>query len=256
MKRAFGMRSAGAFGAAAMAFGLASTASAQVADWTQGWTGQATLYAWLPAITGAQQAPDGEPLVNLDNADVLEAIDMAFMGAAEARRGKVGFLFDAVYADLSQKGTWVQGRLDTKVGTKLGVYSAAAFYRVHEADRTFVDVYAGARYFDTQTTFELNTVRADHSRDVDISWTDGIVGLRGGMPLSERWSLSGRADVGGFNAASDLSWQIYGGANYAFSDHWTGTIGYRYMSIEYAATDDAKLDIDVQGPLFGITYVF
>jgi opacity protein-like surface antigen len=256
MNRACRATTGAAIGAAALALGLAGTASAQVVDWTVGWTGQATLYAWIPSITGAQQAPDGEPLVNLDNADVLSAIDMALMGAAEARRGKFGFLFDAVYADLSQKGTWVQGRLDTKVETKLGFYTAAAFYRVHEADRTFVDLYGGVRYFDTKTTFEANTVRNDRSRTADISWTDGIVGIRGGIPLSEKWSLSGFADVGGFDAGSDLSWEFYGGANYAFAEHWAATIGYRYMSIEYEASDRATLDIDVQGPLIGITYNF
>ena len=54
---------------------------------------------------------------------------------------------------------------------------------------------------------------------------------------------------------SDLSWEVYGGANYAFADPWAGTIGYRYMSILYEA-DKATLDIDVQGPVLGITYKF
>ncbi len=247
---------AAACGTVALSFGLAGAASAQVVDWTQGWSGQATLYAWIPSITGAQQAPDGEPLVNLDNADVLDAIDMAFMGAAEVRKGKFGFLFDAVYADLSQKGTWVQGRLDTKVETKLGFYTAAAFYRAHESERGFVDVYGGVRYFDTSTTFEANTVQNNRSLTADISWTNGIVGIRGGIPLSEKWSLSGFADVGGFDAKSDLSWEVYGGANYAFAENWAATLGYRYLSITYAASDLATLDIDVQGPLIGVTYKF
>ena len=56
------------------------------------------------------------------------------------------------------------------------------------------------------------------------------------MPLSERWTVSGFADVGGFDGSSDLSWEVYGGANYAFAERWAGTIGYRYMSILYEAT--------------------
>ena len=35
-----------------------------------------------------------------------------------------------------------------------------------------------------------------------------------------------------------------------------GIIGYRYVSIEKAVTDRATLDIDIQGPLFGIAYKF
>ena len=76
------------------------------------------------------------------------------------------------------------------------------------------------------------------------------------MPLSDRWSIAGFADVGGFDGSSDLSWELYGGTNYAFSDSWQGTLGYRYVSIEKEVTDRAGLDIDIQGPLFGITYKF
>ena len=64
-------------------------ASAQVADWTQGWSGQATLYAWLPTINGSQEGPDGQPLIDLSSADVLSALDMAFMGVGDLSEGQV-----------------------------------------------------------------------------------------------------------------------------------------------------------------------
>lgn len=245
---------------AACAFGLSgllpTDASAQMADLTRGWSGQVTIYGWLPVINGSQEGPDGQPLVDLDTSDVLSALDMAFMGAAEFRKGKFGLLFDAVYADLSNNGTWVQNRVETEVGTKVGFYTAAVSYRVYEESRAFVDVYGGARYFDTSASFDLDATNLGQSFSKSMNWTDGIIGLRGGMPLSERWSLSGFADVGGFDAGSDLSWEVYGGANYAFADHWAGTIGYRYVSVEKAVTERAALDIDIQGPLFGISYKF
>ena len=250
-----------AAGAAVCALGLPcvlpASASAQVADWTQGWSGQATIYGWLPAINGSQEGPDGQPLVDLDTSDVLSALDMAFMGAAEFRKDKFGILFDAVYADLSADGTWVQNRVTTEVGTKLGFYTAAVSWRFYDAGGAFVDVYGGARYFDTKVDFKLGTTNlGTASFSKSLNWTDGIVGIRGGMPLSERWSIAGFADVGGFDAGSDLSWEVYGGANYAFAERWAGAIGYRYISIEKSVTDRATLDIDIQGPLFGITYKF
>lgn len=241
---------------AAAALGLAAPARAQMPDWTQGWSGQATIYLWAPAISGKQQGVDGKPLVKLDNVSVLEALDMAFMGAAEVRKGKFGLLLDAVYADLSTDGTILQGRIDTHADTKIGFYTAAATYRLYEEERSFVDVYGGARYFDTKLSFSTQTEERGRSIETGLSWTDGIVGLRGGMPLSENWSLSGFADVGGFDAKSDLSWEVYGGANYAFAEHWAGTIGYRYVSITYEATSFATLDIDIHGPVLGISYKF
>ena len=94
------------------------------------------------------------------------------------------------------------------------------------------------------------------SRDTSVDWVDPIVGVRGAIALSERWTLSGFTDVGGFDGSSDLSWEVYGGANYAFAERWAGAIGYRYMSILYEASERATLDIEVQGPVLGITYKF
>lgn len=243
---------------AAACLALAAPASAQqLEDWSQGWTGQATLYAWLPVINGSQEGPDGEPLVDLSTSDVLSALNMAFMGSAIFQKDKFGILLDAVYADLGTDGKWIQNRVDTRTTTKLGMYTAAAMYRVYDDPKGFVDVYGGVRYFDTSIDFRLSTANlGDADLKKSLTWTDGIVGVRGGVALNDKWALAGFADVGGFDGSSDLSWEMYGGANYLFNERWQGTIGYRYVSIEKQVTDRAALDIDLQGPLFGITYKF
>jgi opacity protein-like surface antigen len=233
---------------------LATPAAAQQAG--SGWTGQATVYGWLPAVNGAQEGPDGSPIIDLNKNDVLSRLDMAFMGVAEIRKDRFGLLLDVVYADLSNDGEWLQGRVQTSSALTLGMYTLAAAYRVHEADRSFADLYAGARFFDTDLSFGIATDRFGREADVSLDWADPIVGVRGAMPLSERWSVSGFADVGGFDAGSDLSWELYGGLNYAFTDDWAGVVGYRYMSILYEASDRAQLDIDIQGPVLGVTYRF
>ena len=242
--------------AAAAALGAPACAET-LPDWSNGWSGKATIYAWIPAINGAQQGRDGEPLVDLDQSSVLSRLDMAFMGAAEIRKDRFSLLLDAVYADLSNDGEWLRDRVQTETGVRLGMYTVAAAYRVYDVDRSFVDLYGGARFFDTKLTFDVDTTRlGSRQGDASLDWTDPIVGIRGATPLTERWTVSGFADVGGFDARDDLSWEIYGGMDYAFSDAWAGTIGYRYMSILYQATDLAKLDIDIQGPVLGITFKF
>ncbi|MER2508522.1 MAG: hypothetical protein ABTQ27_07145 [Amaricoccus sp.] len=229
---------------------------AQAQGLGNGWSGQFTLYGWIPSISGSQQGRDGEPLIDLDSQSILSALDGAFMGAAEFRKDKFTLLLDAVYADLSADGNWVQDRVKTSAGTQLGVYTVAAAYRVYELDRRAVDLYAGSRFFDTSLSFGIATDNRGVSRDADLSWADPIVGIRGTLPLSEKWSLSGFADVGGFDADTDMSWELFGAANYAFADRWAGVLGYRYMSILYEASDRAKLDLAVQGPVIGVTYKF
>ena len=239
-----------------LAAGAASAQNATLTDWTQGWSGQATPYAWLPTINGSQEGPDGQPLVDLDTNDVLSALDMAFMASATFQKDRVGIILDAVYAKLGTDGTWVQNRVKTQTDTKLGFYTAAVSYRVVDEPKGYLDVYGGARYFDTNVEFKLSATNLGDTFSKSLTWTDPIIGLRGAVALSERWSLHGFADYGGFDGADDQSWELYGGANYAFAERWEGTFGYRYVSIQKKVTDRAALDIDIQGPLVGITYRF
>ena len=62
--------------------------------------------------------------------------------------------------------------------------------------------------------------------------------------------------MGGFgiDGSSDLTWQAYTGVNYAFTEKIAGNLGYRYMSIDY--DDEIKLDVDIYGPVLGVTWRF
>ena len=58
-------------------------------------------------------------------------------------------------------------------------------------------------------------------------------------------NLTGYADVGGFGAASDFTYQLSVGLNDAFSKAITGKFGYRYLSVDYDKGSflyDMKLD--------------
>lgn len=236
---------------------LTGPAGAQTGAATAGdWSGQATLYGWLPVINGAQQGPSGRPLLDLDTADILSRLDMTFMGSLEIRRGRFGLLFDAVYVDLGHDSEWLQNQVSVSSGTKIGMYTLAGAYRVHDAGGSTADLYAGGRYFDTSLDFGIATDARGRSGSAELSWGSPIVGVRGAIDLSERWSLHGFADVGGFDGSSDLNWQMFGGASYAFSERWGAIMGYRYLSVLYQASDRAKLDLDIQGPAFGVSYRF
>jgi hypothetical protein len=231
-------------------------ASVASPDWTRGWSGQFTLYAWIPLVQGEQEAPNGAPVIDVSASDFLSALDVAFMGNAQFRKDKFGLFFDAVYADLSKDGAAAQNLVTVELGTKLSVFTAAATYRIYEGDRNSVDLLGGVRHFDTSVSFSLRAAELGRDASLSQSWTNAIVGIRGSMQLSDRWLISGIVDVGGFDAGSDLTWEFYSGANYSFSDQWVATIGGRYMSITHAGSDGAILDVNFFGPLVGITYKF
>ena len=176
---------------------------------------------------------------------------MAFMGAAELRKDKFGLLLDMVYADLSTDGEWVQDRVEDLDRHQLGMYTLAAAYRVYDADRSFVDLYAGARFFDTKlTSASPPTAAAASGRRASTGPTRSSASAAR-MPLTERWSVSGFADVGGFDGSSRPELGALRRGELRLHRAWAGTLGYRYMSILYQATDRAKLDIDIQGPVLG-----
>lgn len=234
---------------------LLASAQAMAQD-AGGWSGKATLYGWMPVINGAQQGPDGAPLVDLELSDVLSRLDLVAMGSFELRKDRFGLLLDAVYVDLGADAEWAQGAATVSTDTKVGMYTLAAAYRAFEGDGALVDVYAGGRFFDSTLGFGIATDRGGRTTSAKLSWSDPVVGLRGAYALGDRWTLRGFVDAGGFDGSADLSWQAYAGAAYAFGDRWEATLGYRYLSILYEASDRARLDIDVQGPLVGISYRF
>lgn len=238
---------------------------AQAQDTFDGWSGQATLYGWLPGIQGAQERQDGSPIVDLDGASLFDALEGFFFGTFEARKGKVGVFVDLAYANLgmdgSATGTIIPGAnpANAAIDTKFLMSTAAVAYRFHDDGSRWVDAYGGLRYFDVETDFALSVpgIGFSATRSADASWVDGIVGIRGHMPIGGRFAVTGLADVGGFGigSSSDLSWQVIGTLDYSFSEKFIGRLGYRYLSIDKTSSS-LSMDIEMFGPMIGLTWAF
>ena len=246
-----------------------SAACVQAQDFTpldtDAWSGQLSLYGWVPGIKGDQERPDGDPLIDLDSSDVLDALNSAFFGTAEFRRGKFGVVLDLNYADLGQdgkaSGTIIPGAdpASADANTTIWMVTGVLAYRAYENEGRFVDVYGGLRYYDVDAdfTFKIPSIGFKNTLNLDTSWTDAIVGVRGQVPLGEKFSLTGLADVGGFGIgdSSNLSWEALATLDYAFTDRVIGRLGYRYMSIDNES-DDLNLDLELGGPIIGLTWKF
>ena len=232
----------------------------------EGWTqGAVTIYGWVPGIEGAQEGPSGEPIVSLDSVGILDVLDFAFMGTAEIRRDRLGLIFDLEYADLgtdgSARGAIIPGAdpANASVDTTLLMATGAAAYRMVEMEDAWVDVYGGFRFFNVDADFTalVPALGFRLERSATAAWVDGLVGLRGRAPLGERLGLTGLVDVGGFGigSSSDLTWQVQATLDYRFTERLVGRLGYRFMSIDRDSSD-LKLDIELSGPLVGLTWTF
>jgi opacity protein-like surface antigen len=236
-----------------------------------GWQFEFTPYLWAAGLKGDVQVGT-LPLTSVDMkfTDILDVLDFALMGAFEARKGRWGFLFDAMYMKLSDSatatrtgagpiGATLTASADVKVEQTM--LAAAAAYRVSEG-RSPVDVIGGLRYTKLDVSGDIGAslfgggplglgATGTVARSGDKDWVDPYVGVRLQHPIADRWTLVGYADVGGFGVGSDLTWQAAAGVNYAYSKSVSLKFGYRYMSIDYDK-GGIVYDVTMQGPYLAV----
>jgi opacity protein-like surface antigen len=232
-----------------VAFGLTPIlARAQIATAAPGtdWTFDFTPYIWGAGMSGKVEA-GALPTINVDMSfsDILDNLDAGLMGAFEARKGRWGFLFDAIYMKLKDSGTasrtgagpiGATATASAELEMKQYLYAAAVAYRAVEG-RAPLDVIGGLRYSSIEASAQIDgsffgqagTVARSAKKD----WVDPYVGVRVLQPLASHWTLVGYVDIGGFGFGSDFTWQTLVGVNYEFSKMFAGKFGYRYISVDY-----------------------
>ena len=226
----------------------------------QDWTYEATLYGWVPAMDVSVDTQFGELESQGSGSDALSALDMAFMGTFQARRGKWGLVADLLYTDLSNSQDTEFGLAfkDVDVDMKLSALSAYAIYRVYETESVAVDVGGGFRAFGIKLDTSLNAASdrvSDRDLDVDTSWVDPLVAARVIAPFGEKWFATAYADAGGYVTQDSSTWQAVGTVGYRFNERWSAQLGYRYMNIE-KEINNKDVSVDLYGPLVGVSVSF
>jgi opacity protein-like surface antigen len=151
---------------------------------------------------------------------------------AAGMNGKTGM--NRVTADIDAGFNDIFNNLDTEQ-----IYQLSAGYRVAD-DRVKVDLIAAARttLLDAQLNLTVTTgspLLPDGSRGTSFSesWWDPVIGVRALMPLAEKWTAVGYADIGGFGVGSDLTYQLLAGVNWQFAKSVSAKLGYRYLYQDY-----------------------
>ena len=250
-----------------VAAGLAAVPSAyaQSGTWMgERWSFEVTPYLWAAGIKGDTQVGSlPSTSVDVGFSDILDHLDFAAMGTFEARKGRWGFLFDAVYMKLSASGTAMRtgpgpigatatATADLKVEQTM--LTGAAVYRLAEGPTVF-DVLGGLRYTKLDVSGDVVATlfgrTGIENRSGDKDWTDPIVGFRAQHRIADRWSLAGYGDIGGFGVGSELTWQVAAGVDYAISRTLTARGGYRILKVDYDK-DGVVYDMKTSGIYLGL----
>jgi hypothetical protein len=239
--------------AALCAFAALSPAdsAAQAAD---SWKWQASIYAYLPDISGRTTFPDrtGGGGSTLDAETILDNLKMTFMGSIEASNGRWGMFTDAVYMDIGNTksgfrdftlaGSALPAGVDANASYDLKgwAWTLAGTWRVASDPASKMDVLAGARLFDMRQTFAYEVTgnvgsipaagRAGRSEAKLSNW-DAIVGLKGRMAFGEdrKWFAPYYFDIG--TGESKLTWQAMAGIGYSFG--WGDVVAaWRYLDYD------------------------
>jgi hypothetical protein len=238
-------------------FFMAGAESLKAAEWEF----HVAPYLWTAGQNGSVSLPGVSGPVDIDLDfwdDILEDLNGALMVIGEARKGRYGFAADVMFVRVETEEETPRNLWSSiNSTTKSTVLSAFVQYRWIEKEKSFVDLMAGARYWDVDVELKLteNFVQEISASDRE-SWIDPLVGIRGCMFFGEsKWFGSAFFLVGGFDVGSKLMWDLNVNLGYQFNSTFALTAGYRILDVDYEDADYVY-DIQQDGPLIGFSFRF
>lgn len=219
---------------------------------SQDWSGQITLYGWGAGVTGDFRPLTGAPTLSFDKSlsEILEDLDAAFFVTGLARRGNLVLFGDFTYTSSSRAGVVPPG-IPASGALTIRSLTLAAGRRFDVGTSATVDLLGGLRAWSIDGRISSPVLRIAP----ESNFVDPILGLRANASLSDRWSLLGYIDIGGFGFGSDFTWQAALTANYKVSNNLYLSAGWRHLHLDFS-DDSMMFDGAMAGPVVGATWRF
>jgi hypothetical protein len=246
---------------------LANTALAAELEWT------IAPYLWVSDVA-MDLTINGEPALgtSVPFKDLIDKLDTAFMGHAEARGDRFGGFFDMIYIDLSDgqtipvgPGGPILGDLVVDAELKLELYELGGLYRIGrpEPGKAEFDILLGVRQIDMGMNLNITLpgpAGTQLSPRIDASKTDIFAGVRVIGKFNERWGYKAKADLGGGGSDGTLNLLATVGYTFGQTGLFSLDLGYRYMTIELSNSEGGGVttesEITLSGPLIGFIFNF
>lgn len=221
-----------------------------------GWQFSLTPYMWAAGIGGDVGHGD-RTLAHLhyDFSKVINTLNFAAMGMAEARYGRFSLSSDLIYMRITDHVAMPRIGLErSRVGVGLLQWTPLAGYAVHDDGRSRLELVAGARVWSVKTIIGAEFARfGDHEAQRTKTWVDAVGGVRGQAFLTDNVFLSGWALAGG--GGSDYMWDLMGGVGYRINSMFSATLGYRAQQVKFRQAG-FLFDVAVHGPIAGVQIAF
>ena len=240
----------------------AGAATAQTAD-ERGWDHVIQPYLLATSINGdaGLGRVSGVP-VDVSFSDILENLSMGFMLHYEAEHDSGwGLSLDYAFMDLDADTNVGRGGI-VDASLRQAIFEAAVTYGI-DSDRGELVFLAGIRRWDNdvRASFDPLIISGSLSTRISDDWIDPIAGARWTNPMTERWRIRLRGDIGGFGIGSDLTWNLMASAIFEMNDRFDLELGYRALGVDYdngkaANNGFFKYDTTTHGPLVGLSIKF
>ncbi|MEE8525926.1 MAG: hypothetical protein V3T72_18475 [Thermoanaerobaculia bacterium] len=214
----------------------------------QDWEYDLYVYGLGAGMDGTAGIGPVDVAVDVGFSDILDNLELGFMGSFRAKKGDWAVMVDAIFMGLGAANERVDIDIDEVI---LEVDVAYQFSEVFE-------LLFGLRYVDIDTDIDFLGPLGVRASAGD-NWVDPLVGLQIQAPMGDKWTFLGRLDVGGFGVGSDFSFQGALHLGYRLGESSTLTLGWRYLDVDYEdgdGLDRFKYDIASSGPQVGVVFHF
>ncbi|HWK13352.1 MAG TPA: hypothetical protein VNS02_03080 [Rhizobiaceae bacterium] len=241
---------------------ILTPAEVPLADEHRGWALQVTPYMWAAGLNGRMSPFRNGPTIGVEKSfsDVLNNLNFGGFVNIWGRYDRFVISGDVMYVDTSDSHAIgplpppITG-LDARVDTKQFMAALQGGYRLLDTQQFTLDALAGLRFWHISNRVTVSALGLSTSYGESFGWVDPIVGARAFLPLTKKLSLQAQADIGGFGVGADFTWSALATLNYAFSDHFSGSAGYKMLGVNYRRGGHV-FDARLSGPVMGLTYRF
>ncbi|GAB4373445.1 MAG: hypothetical protein Kow00121_16710 [Elainellaceae cyanobacterium] len=240
-------------------------------------------YAFVPlSVSGSATVRNFTADLDLGLSDILDPLNFALAGRAEAWRGNLGLIFDGAYFNLGQDISTslsvpnclcniFPSEIDTEVNVKYGQFDLGVGYRlganVSNAATEFdmgplvVDAIIGMRIYTFQQEIDISTnVGTDRNLESSTTLIQPLVSGRFRWNASRNFAGWVRGDFAGFGIGGTLfAASVTGGIDWMFSGNTSLQLAYRFSSLRYNTDvrgQDLGLNLVLHGPYMGVVFRF
>lgn len=200
--------------------------------------------------------------VDVDMSDILEVLEMAFMGHFEAHHSNGwGVALDYGFMNLSADISGPRGGvLDARI--RQGVFEALLVKRKVLGDG-HLDITAGVRRWDNNldVQVDLAVLPGTATAEIEEDWIDLVIGVRWANPINDKWTLQLRGDVGGLGVESDFTAVAAAGLKYKMTQSIHLDLQYKALWVDYETGTPGQpgfyqYDTVTHGPMLGVVFNF